>query len=210
MPSRASRQAALLALAMASIAQAQTTQTVYVEFSMFSGRPRPRAEIQDAGEAQAILDSLSARMAAPVPCAEVPALPSTPVYTAAILQFAVPVSDRKTFVIHDGYIHYNASLPCYRDPGSNLEKLAVATAFQYPDLNAPGGPKPMEYLACGVPDSLHEDSRPCATGLRPPLPGPTGPRARGFAPPALFTVDGRSRDPDDRLFLVGPEPRVSR
>jgi hypothetical protein len=193
MPSSARRQAALLALALAAVGQAQTTQAVFVEFSMFSGRPRPRAEIQDAAEAQTILDSLSARMAAPVPCSEVPALPSTPLYTAAILQFAVPIVDRKTFVIHDGYIHYNSSLPCYRDPGSNLEKLAVSTAFQYPDVNAPGGLKPMEYLSCAVPDSLHAEAVPCATALRPPMRGIRGARAKAYGFPDLFTVDGRLR-----------------
>ena len=137
-----------------------------MEFNLFSGRPRPKALIADSGVAKAILDSLAVRIAQTVPCSEIPAMPSTPLYTATLLLFSVPVAQRLTLIVRNGFIYYDTSKPCYRDPGSNLEKAAVAAAFQYEDLSAPGGPKPMDYLSCMVPDSLHAGSQPCVTGLQ--------------------------------------------
>lgn len=182
---------------------AQTSQTLHVEFNLFAGRPRPKAQIADSAQARAILDSLAVRIAQSVPCSEIPDMPSTPEYTAALLQFSIPVAQRRTLIVRDGYIHYDMNLPCYRDPGSNLEKLAVATAFQYPDLNAVGGPKPMAYLSCMVPDSLHAESEPCATGLRPPYRREKLSVDRNHASLFLFSLDGRMRAPQSPLFLIG-------
>jgi|GEM_PF-5544383 len=204
MPNRLLTQAARLTLILAGLTasgRTQTSQIVHVEFNMFAGRARPKAEIADAGKAQAILDSLAIRTAEASPCSEIPAMPSSPGYTATLLQFSVPVAQRRTLIIRNGYIYYDTTLPCYRDPESNLEKLAVATAFQYPDLNAPGGPKPMDYLSCMVPDSLHADSEPCTTGL---LGAPAGQNARASLnphPKVLFSLDGRIRPPKSPLFL---------
>lgn len=203
------RQAALLVFSAAA-GFAQTNQVLHVEFNLFAGRPRPKAEITDAGESKAILDSLSARTAVAVPCSEIPPMPSTPLYTGTLLQFSVPIVQRTTLVVRNGYIYYDIDLPCYRDPGSNLEKLAVATAFQYQDMNAPGGPKSMDYLSCMVPDSLHANSEPCATAIRP-LPGNRN--LSGAADSRiriLFGLDGRAREVESPVFLLGRPPRAER
>jgi hypothetical protein len=180
-------------LVSSSIACAQE-QSLSIEFSLFSGRPRPKAEVSDMGQAKAILDSLDVRSLLAVPCSEVPSTGSTPLYTGVLLRFTVPILDRRILVVHDGYISYDLTKPCYRDPEGNLEKLAVNTAFRYDDLSAPGGPKPMEYLACMVPDSLHPEIAACATGLWKPslqrLRHPSNPGNGGRAEAAI-TLDGR-------------------
>src|SRR5690606_19332631 len=90
MPNRLLTQAARLTLILAGLTasgRTQTSQIVHVEFNMFAGRARPKAEIADAGKAQAILDSLAIRTAEASPCSEIPAMPSSPGYTATLLQF---------------------------------------------------------------------------------------------------------------------------
>ncbi len=139
-------------------------QLANVEFILFSGRPRPRAVVKDV-HASTILDSIEARLRLVVPCSEIPPVPSTPLYTGVLLNFSTPVLGQKHLVVREGYISYDTTKPCYRDPGSNLEKLAATIAFHYDDIAAPGGPKPMGHLACAVPDSLHPDIAPCVTGL---------------------------------------------
>ena len=85
--------------------------------------------------------------------------------THRLLFFTKPVLGQKSLLVREGYIYYDTNKPCYRDPGSNLEKLAATIAFHYDDMVAPGGPRPMGYLACLIPDSLHPDIAPCVTGL---------------------------------------------
>jgi|GEM_PF-5757074 len=155
----------LALLLLVGFQEAVQAQDVAVEFVMYSGRPRPRAEISDAAQAGAILDSLNKRSSLVVPCSEIPPVGSTPLYTGVLLNFTEPVLGQKIMAVREGYISYDISKPCYRDPESNLEKLAVDIAFRYDDMKAPEGPKPMEYLACMVPDSLHPDIAPCETSL---------------------------------------------
>ena len=193
---------ALILAVLAASGLAATGQTLHVEFMLFSGRPRPSAEIADGPRTRAILDTLAVRIAAPVPCSEVPAMPSTPAYAATLLLFGAPVAGSRTLTVRDGYIHSDSSLPCYRDPGSNLEKLAVATAFLYPDQGAPGGPRPMAYLACLVPDSLHADILPCATGLPPPPRRGIASAPADAGPAPRFGLDGRSRSPGSPQILL--------
>jgi hypothetical protein len=170
------------AILLASVPLLAEDRTANIELCLFSGRKRPQAIVTDSGQIAALQTALSARLSLPVPCAEVPPQPSTPAYTGLLLAFtpAYPAPS-SWFMVRNGFIHSETNQPCYRDSGQNLERLAAETAFRLEDENAPGGAKPMDYLACMVPDSLHPGAAPCATALRARgLPGK--PASGGYDP----------------------------
>lgn len=137
-----------------------------------------------------------------------PAMPSTPGYTGMLLHRNPAGSQSPTYLVRAGWISTKETEPCYRDSGNVLEQLGVSAAFTQDDLDAPGGPKPMVYLACMVPDSLHPYITCASTALRSPSP------QASFADPAFFPLPrfdaaGRKRmAPGDRpLFLFDRKNR---
>jgi hypothetical protein len=150
----------LIAALGVGVANGQTAVPT-VEFIMFSGRDRPKAFLTQADHAQSARDSLQSLVSVTFPCADLPNMGSTPLYNGIIVSFPEPVLERKTMVVQKGFVHYDDGKPCYRDSESRLEALLVGLAFEYEDVNAPQGPRPMEYLACRVPDSLHRGIAPC-------------------------------------------------
>ncbi len=155
-------------VALGAAATYGQTAAPTVEFILFSGRDRPKAVLAQENHAQAALDSLQARASATFPCAELPDMGSTPLYNGVLVSLPEPVLQRKTMVVQKGFIHYDDGKPCYRDADSRLEALLVSLAFEYEDINAPQGPRSMEYLACMVPDTLHPNIAPCGTSRLAP------------------------------------------
>lgn len=143
--------------------------TADIQFFLFSGRKRPEAVVTDTVQLAKLQAALSARLSDPVPCSEVPTQPSTPAYTGLLLAFtpAFPVSS-PWFAVRNGYILSEVGKPCYRDSAQSLERLAAETAFRLEDVSTPTAKRPMDYLACMVPNELHPDAAPCstATGIR--------------------------------------------
>lgn len=175
-------------------AAAPSGQELSIELILFSGRPRPKVVISDSSVLGDFLDSLSARKQFQVPWNDIPKMNPTPSYIGVLLTFSTSVPGfAKAMVVRDGYILYDSDDLSYRDPGRNLERMAVSLAFTQEDRNAPGGPRPMEYLACMVPNEMHPDVHPCTTSnsakkIQPPsqnrrLPG------RGFS---FIGLDGRT------------------
>jgi hypothetical protein len=154
-----------LAILLISVPLLAEDRTADIQFCLFSGRKRPEAIVTDSGQVAALRTALSARFSFPVPCSEVPPQPSTPSYTGSLLAFTPPDPDAAPwFMVRNGYVHSETGKPCYRDSGQVLERLAAETAFRLEDVSS--APRPMDYLACFVPDSLHPGVAPCATAIR--------------------------------------------
>lgn len=115
------------------------------------------AAITDSTFAQAILDTLAVRMTLERNCIPYPMKALD--YNGARIQINDPTNLGKLTVEARGGCLSNRAA----DPGQNLERLAVLTAFRFDDLNAPGGPKPFGYLACGFPDTLLPKGVTCAS-----------------------------------------------
>jgi hypothetical protein len=184
--------AAFMLAPLAPRTGAHAADSLTISLNVFSGRPRPRAVLSDSALAHPVAAALEARLAHPMPYSMLPPLPSNPGYTGMLLRRNAAGTQSPIYLVRDGWISTKETEPCYRDSGQILEKLGVSAAFTQDDLDAPGGPKPMSYLACMVPDSLHPNA-PCASsGLRPL------PRAPASADPALlplprFDAAGRKR-----------------
>ncbi len=164
-----------------------------ISLNVFSGRPRPRAILSESALVNPIAQALQARLIDPMPYSMIPPMPSTPGYTGMFLRNGPAGSQTPNYLVRAGWISTKETEPCYRDSGNVLERLGVSAAFTQDDLDAPGGPRPMTYLACMVPDSLHPELTCASTGLRPP-----SPRA-SFWDPALsplprFDAVGRRRE----------------
>jgi hypothetical protein len=195
--------ALLLAPLLPQGASHAAVDSLTISLNLFSGRPRPRAILSESSLANPVAAALESRLSNPMPYSMLPTMPSTPGYTGMLLRRNPAGSQTPTYVVRAGWISTKETEPCYRDSGNVLELLGVSAAFTQDDLDAPGGPKPMVYLACMVPDSLHPNVTCASTGLRPP-----SPRA-SFADPAFlplprFDAAGRkrtlSRDPMPFLF----------
>jgi hypothetical protein len=156
-----------LAILLISVPLLAEDRTADIQFCVFSGRKRPEAVVTDSGQLAALQSALAFRLSSPVPCSEVPPQPSTPAYTGLLLAFtpAFPAPSA-WFMVRNGYVHSETGQPCYRDSGQGLERLAAETAFRLEDVSAPASARPMDYLACMVPNELHPDAAPCPTSSR--------------------------------------------
>lgn len=142
-------------------------RTVAIEIRMFSGRPAPRAVVTDSLDINVLEASLLQARSNAVSCTWLPSVPSTPDYSGLVISFSAsqPASE-PTYNIRAGYLKYGGQ--CYVDSGQHLERLALDIAFRYDDSAVfwSGGPKPMGYLACAIPDNLRPASAPCSTSVR--------------------------------------------
>jgi hypothetical protein len=138
--------------------------TVIVSLSLFSGRLPPRAKLENPSKSDAVIAVFQASLHNGMPYSALPQMPSTPGYTGVRILPILEGVRGKTYYVRQGWIYTSSAEPCYRDSGSSVEKAAVSAAFKEDDLDYPGGPQPMTYLACSVPDSLHPES-PCPTAL---------------------------------------------
>lgn len=146
-------------------------RTGSIEIPMFSGRPPPMAIITDSLDLNALDSSLSRVQTRIVSCALFPPRPSVPEYNRVIFTSSLSQSSvAPIYTISGGYMSTGGQ--CYADSGRQLERLALEIAFHYDDTAVywDGGPKPMGYLACYIPDSLRPVSAPCSTSPLAPAP----------------------------------------
>ena len=145
-----------------------------IRFSMFSGRMPPRVILIDSAEVQAVRAAASTCTARPIPCSEVPPQPSILGYTGLEMTLSPPFSgaDPK-LTVREGYAHAGSGFPCYVDSGRALERLALELAFRHDDLEHPGGPAPMGYLSCMIPEEVRPAAAPCSTTSLAPKPRST-------------------------------------
>jgi len=179
-----------------------------ISLNVFSGRPRPRAILSESSLVNPLTAALEARLIDPMPYSMVPPMPSTPGYTGMLLRRNPAGSQTPTYLVRAGWISTKETEPCYRDSGNVLERMGISAAFTQDDLDAPGGPRPMTYLACMVPDSLHPNLTCASTALRPPAP------QAFFADPAFppllrFDAAGRKKK-FSRDMTLFPFDRKSR
>ena len=123
---------------------------------IFSGRPDPMVQVTDSAQAQRLLDTLAVRLASNSTCVLTDL--TTLGYNGVRLDIDDPVLGKKTVTVREGCLSAQV-----QDADRNLERLAVGIAFLHDDLNSVGGPQPLTYLACTVPQWLHPDIAPCST-----------------------------------------------
>lgn len=166
-----------------------------ISLNMFSGRPRPRTILVESTVVHRLTEVLAAKLQNPLPFSSLPTMPSTPLYTGMFLHLNSSGDRGSTYLVREGWISTKNTEPCYRDSGAVLEKMSVSAAFTQDDLDAPGGPKPMAYLACMVPDSLHPDL-PCpGTGILHPWRSPGQRGLSGLTVPGHDALGRTAVDP---------------
>lgn len=186
--------AAMLAGGVAPGSPLAANDTVIVSLSLFSGRLPPRAKLENPSQTDPVIAALQAGLRDAMPYSALPPMPSTLGYSGVRILPIIEGVRGKTYYARQGWIYTSSAEPCYRDSGRNVEKAVVAAAFREDDLDYPGGPKPMVYLACMVPDSLHPES-PCLTLLLHPYRAPSGGKTESSDVPGYDAAGRANRHP---------------